>query len=113
MPVDGDGGGAGKYREVGSLARELCDATTDLQERELDVEAVLASLFPGWVPLFPRSRGWRFTRPSVIDVFGAIDSPASAGALHMAGFTIVTIHDHGSDAAHCECAKRIWVRPPA
>lgn len=95
------------YDTVGSLAAALQDATNRLSRIEQDVEHTIGALFAGWRPRFPRRRGWRFTPPDALAVYGiAEDSPAAIGALHRAGFRRVTVHDHVAGQA-CRCATHV------
>lgn len=94
---------------VGSLATALRDATSSLREVEGDVSDFIASLFPGWRPLFPTGRGWIFVAPGTLHVYGVVvvDSPASTAALHLAGFHRVVLHDHRRSSGRCMCIPRI------
>lgn len=91
--------------EVGSIVRALQDAQADRLLAERLCEELLLELLPGWLPRFPRARGWWWTHPAELDVWGAIDSPAAADALARAGFTMIRLHDHerGQD---CACPTR-------
>jgi len=90
-----------------SLAAALRDATVDLHEVERAVDGLLLGSFPGWRPRFPHKRGWLFTSPDVIDVYGvAAGSSGAIGALHQAGFRRVMAHDHRIGAA-CTCRPHV------
>lgn len=99
-----------RYSTAGSLAAALREATELRAVAEVDVADLLATLYPGWRPMFPPERAWRFTSPDAIDVYFAIDSPAAASALHLAGFTRVTAHAHPGGEESCRCEAH--VRPP-
>jgi len=90
---------------VGSLARDLREASAELHAVEQRVDAFLESLFLGWRARFPTSVGWRFTPPHTIDVYGvAVPSPAAVDALHRSGFLDVTLHRHDAMALlTCSC----------
>jgi hypothetical protein len=88
-----------------SPAARLRDATRLLRESEQVVEDLLVASFPGWRPLHPRSRGWRFSYPDAIDVYRVDDSLTAADDLHRAGFDRVTAHPHDS-LAPCRCRGR-------
>lgn len=92
---------------VGWLARALVAAEYHRQDIREQAAGFLTSLFRrsgGW-------RGWSFSRPSpdevTIDVYEAQDSEDAGAALHRAGFTRVTIHQHErSKAITCACPSR-------
>lgn len=92
---------------VGALAQALLTVETRMRAVEKDVTDFLDSLFPssasrlGW-------QGWQFDRsePSAlgIQVYDVLTpSPAAVGALHRAGFVVVTIHNHEA-ARYLSCA---------
>lgn len=93
---------------VGDLAQALLDAHGDTIAAESRVVDLLYDLLPGWRLLWPTARSWVWRPPTTIDVYGAIDSPAAAAALHLAGFVGgVTLHDHGPEAfLTCTCTTR-------
>lgn len=91
---------------VGALAQALLDARLLSLAAEERVTELLHELFPEWRRLFPMRRGWRWKPPHTLDVYGAIDSPAAAQALSLAGFLICTIHNHGSKTKRCSCTTR-------
>jgi hypothetical protein len=88
---------------IGDLAQGLIDAEGNLMAHEQLVVELVTELLPGW------RGGWIWVRPRGIAIYDAIDSPAAAAALHLAGFTGgVTIHGH--DARRfliCECTTRM------
>jgi len=104
---------------IGYLATALHDAIADVEARTTNlrfverlVEGMLESLYPDWHPLFPTARAWQFSDPDGIHVFGVLDSPAAANALHLAGFRRVTTHAHLFDpdqplGPHCRCETRV------
>lgn len=88
----------------------LHEATRRLREVEQYVEDMLAMAYPGWRPLHPRARGWRFSSPDAIDVYEtpAYETPdlvEGARRLHRAGFRRVTAHPHDHREA-CKCSSR-------
>lgn len=87
---------------IGSLVKLLLDAEGGLLAAEQRVADVLAELLPGW------RGGWAWTKPDRIDIYDAIDAPAAASALWLAGFVGgVTIHGHGPKAfLACPCPTR-------
>lgn len=95
-----------RYATVGSLAGALRSASVNLREVQRDVDGFLAGLYPGWKPLFPPGRGWRYVDPDILHVYGVEDSPAATAALHRAGFRSVTAHNHRADDP-CGCRASI------
>lgn len=92
---------------VVDLARLLADRASDLHHAEVQVDRLLESLFPGWRPRFPMRLGWRFTGPDTLDVYGVAESASARGALSLAGFASVTLHDHSALAStRCNCGSR-------
>lgn len=73
-----------------------------LREVERDVDDFVAGLFPGWRPLFPPGRGWRFTAPDALEIYGVVESPATTDAIWRAGFRRIVVHGHRVDG-HCMC----------
>lgn len=96
---------------VGDLVAQLLAAKEHQLEAGRAVTEVLESLLPDWRPKFPTSLGWHWTpaRGDVgprIDIYEAIDSPAAAQALHLAGFQIVVLHGHRADQfPTCACSR--------
>jgi hypothetical protein len=88
---------------IGDLAQMLIDSDGGLMATEQIVVDVVTELLPGW------RGGWIWLKPRGIAIYDAIDSPAAAAALHLAGFTGgVVIHGH--DARRfltCECVRRM------
>ncbi len=92
----------------------LRDGTRVLRRAEQVIEDILVEAYPGWRPMVPRARGWRFSMPDAIDVYRAVDSEAAADELHRAGFRRVTAHAHSSDAPCSDCQSWLpLIRPPA
>lgn len=91
---------------IGALASDLLDARRATLAAEERVTELLHDLFPEWRRLFPLKRGWRWSPPHTLDVYGAIDSPAAAQALALAGFLISTIHNHSARRSRCACTTR-------
>lgn len=86
---------------IGSLVRLLQDRQDGLLAAEQEVTEVIADLLPGW------RGGWQWDEPDAIQIYNAIDSPAAAAALHLAGFRTVAIHDHRAEAfLSCACLIR-------
>lgn len=87
---------------VGALAQALLDAEGGMLAVEQRVADFLLELFPGWIG------GWAWIPPDGIEVYSAIDSPAAASALWLAGFVGgVTIHEHGpKQLFSCQCERR-------
>lgn len=98
---------------VGSLARDLREASAGLHAVEQRVDAFLESLFLGWRARFPTSVGWRFTPPHTIDVYGiAVPSPAAVNALRRSGFLRITLHGHDAMALlACSCLAELEPSP--
>jgi len=69
---------------------------------EAEIADVLTELLPDW------RGGWAWDRPRAIQIYDALDSPAAAAALHLAGFVGgVTIHGHPSTRfLSCSCITR-------
>ncbi len=80
----------------------LANVTRQREEIDRYVEGLLMSAFPGWRPLAPRLRGWRFSMPDAIDVYRAVPSVDAFEALRRAGFNRVTAHPH-NDLEICRC----------
>lgn len=92
---------------VVDLAQLLIDRAADLHHAERLVDRLVESLFPGWRPRFPMRLGWRFTEPGTLDVFGVAESAVARGALGMAGFSVVVLHDHSAlGHTQCSCGER-------
>ncbi len=92
---------------VGALAARLRACGAGLEAVHRQVDELLEILFPGWRPRFPTSMGWRFAPPDKLDVFEVSDSPASVGALYLAGFTTVVLHSHeATKMTTCRCDPR-------
>lgn len=87
------------------------EATRRLREIEQYVEDLIAASFPGWRPTLPRARGWRFSSPDALDVYGTRGSPESLEAMRRAGFARVTAHPHDSRAP-CGCGFRSAAQEP-
>lgn len=90
---------------IGSLVQLLLDAEGGLLAAEQRVADVLTELLPDW------RGGWAWGHPlhsDRIDIYDAIDSPAAAAALWLAGFIGgVTIHGHGPKVFRsCPCITR-------
>ncbi len=87
---------------IGDLAQRLLNREGDMLAVEAEIADVLTGLLPDW------RGGWAWDRPRAIQIYNAIDSPAAATALHLAGFTGgVTIHAHGPKAfLTCTCERR-------
>ncbi len=106
--------GALYYSDDRLPAAELGDATRALRKVEQGIEDLLVQIFPGWVPMVPRLRGWRYSLPDAVDVYRAADSKSAADALHRAGFQRVTAHAHESHTRCSCCESRIAppIAPP-
>lgn len=88
--------------DLHSAAAMLANATRQREEIDRYVEGLLMIAFPGWRPLAPRLRGWRFSMPDAIDVYRAVPSVDASDTLRRAGFNRVTAHPH-DDLEICRC----------
>lgn len=97
------------------LAQGLRDAGLIQSRAESRLADFLALTLPSWRSRFPRRLGWTWADPAldVWEVFGAgnaAQQPAmerAARALHVRGFALVTLHDHGAGrVTTCECKAR-------
>jgi hypothetical protein len=87
------------------LASALTAAYEHVADVQSQIEDLLALLFPGWRPRFPITMGWRFTPPSTIDVYDAVETSGEIAALRSAGFSVVVLHPH-SAARFLTCTCR-------
>lgn len=82
---------------IGSLAARLYHAEQEYIRADRQLEQLLTSLYPSF-------SGYEFG-PDGIDIYEAIASEASAGALFRAGFAAVRVHDHKKNKfIRCDCA---------
>ncbi len=88
------------------MAVALRDARDGLRAAESELEDLLSRLYPGWRPLFPAERAWRFDPPDNLHVYHAADSAESAAELHREGFARVTVHAHRARPDPCGCLAR-------
>lgn len=99
---------------IGDLVARLLAAKESELDAQRAVTEALRDLIDGWRPRFPTHLGWHWTpargdsKQHRIDVYEAIDSPAAAHALWMAGFTVVVFHDHPAHVQPtCACTRRV------
>lgn len=76
------------------LAARFAQLARDLDRAEVELENLLADLFPGWAPRFPRHLSLVVHPPGGLEVWDASGSPSAMSELVLAGFTRIKLHVH-------------------
>lgn len=79
-----------------SLAGRLVSILHELDATEVELEGLLAAVFPTFRPLFPRHLSMWFHAPRTLEVWGVTGEPGAIAELALAGFTRVRPHNHPS-----------------
>lgn len=79
---------------VAPLATRFVELARELDRAEVELEGLLADLFPGWVPRFPRHLSFWVHSKRTLEVWDASGSPGALSGLALEGFTRVRLHAH-------------------